>query len=652
MAQFSWSSVADLPFSFLYTASVGTSGALPQALLPAVAACRLLQGPGFADGILTLLEKLSSHIQESWQIQHADVLANILAHTLSYATEAAVTGQPSSTHTQLAAQAGNVATFLRQVAADPSILFPLVSSLLSPVNRVPCLQFARLFQCNATWADALFDAVAQAASYLPSFDHAKQVQQMVSDIIEACKSSSSCDTLEHVLHPVLGNTQAWQSANPFWEAYVVWQQAAAASFQSGAVTVGLSMLAPIFGSSATPAAVCLLQAMQSNTDAAWDTLPPKMVDSGVSKMLDDFLGSNPAAVWNAATILSGALAAHPASGFLRLCKAISFIRSEHASISLIAKSLTAPLALLGSSASRLRKAITKVIEQPGYGIPKTVEHSHSILLALAKLDVMDRHKLQGVMTLLDAGHDFLLTEAKDLTCSNVDAVLQQYASLLSQLQPAPFTVQEQLKKSICEAAAAAKASDLSRALQELGHVVLLASGVDLTPQIQAVTLAYRSARDVTTSPVSALTQGCNLAARLADSQPAQRMHELQSAISTYFATAHGHMGGQYGAAQAACDLLVAISSADAAHQHEAVDCWLEWLMARLRQTMDRSSLRETIHEVTLVLSSTGSVSISHFALMWTCQSPVTLSCVCQVLVPAYAQTCSCVCKTDTSPTRM
>ena len=371
MAQFGWSSVADLPFSFLHTASEGTSGALPQALLPAIAACRMLQGPGFADGISTLHENLSPHVQEPWQMQNAHVLANILAYTLSYATEAAVTGQPSSTHTQLAAQAGNVATFLRQVAADPSTLFPLVSSLLSTVSRVPYLQFARLFQCNTTWADALFDSVAQAASYLPSFDHAKQVQQMVSDIIEALKTGSSCDTLEHVLQPVLGNTQAWQSANLFWEAYIVWQQAAATSFQSGAVTVGLNMLAPIFGSSAPPAAVCLLQAMQSNTDAAWDTLPSQMVDSGVSKMLDDFLGSNPAAVWNAATILSGASAAHPASGLLRLCKALSCIRSEHASISLIANSLTAPLALLGSSASHLRKAVTKVIEQPGYGIPKS-----------------------------------------------------------------------------------------------------------------------------------------------------------------------------------------------------------------------------------------------------------------------------------------
>ena len=165
----------------------------------------------------------------------------------------------------------------------------------------------------------------------------------------------------------------------------------------------------------------------------------------------------------------------------------------------------------------------------------------------------------------------------------------------------PIEVYEQLKKHLCEAAAAAKASDLSRALQELGGIAVVTSGVNLTPQILAVTLACRSAKDVTTSPVSALTQGCNLTARLADSQQAQRMHELQSAISTYFATAHGHMGDRYGAAQAACHSLVAIISADAAHQHEAVDRWLEWLMARLRQTMDRSSLRETIHEVTRVL---------------------------------------------------
>ncbi len=601
VAQFSWSSVADLPFSFLHTASGGTSGALPEALLPAIAACRLLQGPGFADGILTLLENLNWHVQEPWQNQNADVLANILAHALSCATEAAVTGQPSSTHTQLAAQAGNVATFLRQVAADPSSFFPLVSSLLSPVSRLPYLQFARLFQCNTTWADALLNSVAQAASNLPSFDHAKQVQQMALDIMEACKSGSSCDTLEHLLHPVLGNTNAWQSANPFWEAYIVWQQAAATSFQSGAVAVGLSMLMPIFGSSAPPAAVCLLQAMQSNTDAAWDTLPAQMVDSSVSKMLDDFLGSSPAAVWNAATILSGASAAHSASGLLRVCKAISCIRSEHASISLIAKSMTAPLALLGSSVSRLQKAITKVIEQPGYGIPKTVEHSHSILLALAKLEGMDRRKVQGLMTILVVGHDFLLTEAKDLTCSNVDSVLQQHPSLLSQLQSAPITVQEQLKKSLCEAAAAAKASDLSKALQEFGGIVLMTSGVNLTPQILAVALACRSARDVTTSPVSALTQGCNLAAKLADGRQAQRMHELQSAINTYFASAHGHLGGQWGAAHAACQLLVTISSADAAHQHGALARRLEKLMAHLRQTMDRSSLRDAIHEVTLAL---------------------------------------------------
>ena len=613
MTEISWPSVAHLPFSFLLTRLEPAPRSLSQSLLPAIAAARLLQGPGYTASMSMLVDILNTIVTEPWQQQNEAVLTHILASSLSCATDAALSGQPTSADTQLVTQAGNVAGCLRAVAADPSSLFPMVASLLQHPNRPAYLSFARLFQCNMTWQESLQESAARAAGSLPTFDHARQFQKAVLDIVIKTGSVSNYDSLEEVLSPVLGATYAWQSSSPFWDAYKIWQQAASSSLPEAAVAVGVRMLGPLLGSSPASTTAALLQAMQSDADAAWDGLPEQLSGTGISNLLDDFLGSSTSAAWIAATMLSGAPNADPRSGLLAVCDAVSCISTQHLSTSLIAKALTAPLALLGDHTSRLSKAITKAVCHPVHGIHRTLAQSHSILTALAKAGSAQA-MFKEFCSVLNIVHEALIAEAKNLNPATVGGVLQQYPSLLSQLQAAPIALQEQLTAAMCAAAAAAQASDLPATLQQLGQIVIAVTGVKLTPQISAIASACRSAQEATMTSVAALKQGCNLAAELAGARQAQTWQDMQAAISQYFAPAYGQsayqQGRQCASAWKACQFLATISSADTVQHHGALNQCLELLMTLLRNTMDLGNLRAAIRQVSLALPVADSSMLS------------------------------------------
>ena len=597
---FDWICMADLPPEFLEVLPQLSSSPLPLAMLPAISVARLMQGPAFALNMPQLPSFLKDSIQEPWQSQNVAALMSLMANIESSCREAALRDprQPAASVNQTMSEAADLASFLRLIAAQPSQMFALTATTLPSHCQAMHLAFARLFQSNKTALPALQDAAALAASSIPDFDQARSLQQTVKRVSGQC--TADLNSLASVLQPSVGAMQAWQSANPILAALQIWQEGTAASAQPNDIAVGLSMLTALAGSSIPAEARSLLQAMQTNSAAAWDQLPAQLVNSSMSSAIDDFLQPSLATAWAALrSMLSDVLPTRQRHPLLVMSDAISSIRSEHLSPALIAKALTAPLAFLDRGRAALKAELVRVIKHPSYGVQETVSSSHRILAALVKDEALSKEALQVFMLVLHLVRDFLLAEAQAVTLSNVNARLQVHEALLGHLQTATLETQQRLTAHLCGAATAAIRSDLPGVLDQLGPLLYGKTQISMIRQLEAISAALRLTRQMTVSPAASLAQGCRLAAELVSDTGSQQVQDLQllaNAVPRDFVFA-SRLGTSvpWAAGQNACELMSAMNVA-LRQPHTAVGDRLELLLAHLRQAVSTSGLRAALCE--------------------------------------------------------